>query len=107
MGVGLYLPIEDYLLAEGEGPCSHRAEPSSSQDQQAPQDQTNNEETHDAHQVTMTMIKIPQVLLFIHQVMIKIKVKMKIKVKLKFKIKAKLKLKIIAKLKLKIKAKLK
>jgi hypothetical protein len=48
MGVGFYLPIEEHLLAKGEGPCSHRMEPSSSQPQQTPQDQANNEETQDA-----------------------------------------------------------
>jgi hypothetical protein len=48
MGVGFFLPIEEHLLVEGEGPCSHRVEPSSSQYQRAPQDQANNEETHDA-----------------------------------------------------------
>jgi hypothetical protein len=48
IGVGFFLPIEEHLFAEGEGPCSHRVEPSSSKDQRAPQDQTNNEATHDA-----------------------------------------------------------
>jgi hypothetical protein len=48
MGVVFYLPIEEHLLVEGEGPCSHRPEQSSSQAQQTPQDQANNEETQDA-----------------------------------------------------------
>jgi hypothetical protein len=44
--VVFYLPIEEHLLVEGEGPCS--SEQSSSQAQQTPQDQANNEETQDA-----------------------------------------------------------
>ena len=32
MGVGFYLPIEEHLVAEGEGQCSTQVEPSSSQD---------------------------------------------------------------------------
>jgi hypothetical protein len=37
MGVGHLIPIEEYLLAEGEGQCCTQVEPSSSQTQQAPQ----------------------------------------------------------------------
>jgi hypothetical protein len=37
MGVGHLIPIEEHLLAEGEGQCSTQVEPSSSQAQQAPQ----------------------------------------------------------------------
>jgi hypothetical protein len=37
MGVGHIIPIEEHLLAEGEGLCSTQVEPSLSQDQQAPQ----------------------------------------------------------------------
>jgi hypothetical protein len=37
MGVGHLIPIEEHLLAEGEGQCSTQVEPSSSQTRQAPQ----------------------------------------------------------------------
>jgi hypothetical protein len=37
MGVGHLIPIEEHLLAEGEGLCSTQVEPSPSQAQQAPQ----------------------------------------------------------------------
>jgi hypothetical protein len=37
MGVGHIIPIEEHLLAEGEGLCSTQVEPSPSQTQQAPQ----------------------------------------------------------------------
>ena len=39
MGVGFFHPIEDPLMAEGEGPSSTQAEPSLSQDHLAPQGQ--------------------------------------------------------------------
>jgi hypothetical protein len=47
MGVDFYLPIEEHLLAEGEGQCSTQVEPSPSQDQQAPQHDPCQEQTRD------------------------------------------------------------
>jgi hypothetical protein len=37
MGVGHLIPVEEHLLAEGEGLCSTQVEPSLSQTQYAPQ----------------------------------------------------------------------
>jgi hypothetical protein len=37
MGVGHLIPIEEYILVEGDGLCSTQVEPSLSQSQQAPQ----------------------------------------------------------------------
>src|SRR4051812_28455751 len=39
MGVGHFLPVEEPLVAEGEGQCSTQVEPSPPQDQQANQEQ--------------------------------------------------------------------
>src|SRR3954469_2839006 len=39
MGVGYFLPVEEPLVAEGEGQCSTQVEPSPPQDQQANQEQ--------------------------------------------------------------------
>src|SRR3954469_67944 len=39
MGVGHVLPVEEPLVAEGEGQCSTQVEPSPPQDQQANQEQ--------------------------------------------------------------------
>ena len=40
MGVGLILPIEEPLMAEGEGQCSTQVEPSPTQDPHASEEQS-------------------------------------------------------------------
>ena len=50
MGVGFILPIEEPLVAEGEGQCSTQVEPSPTQDPHASEEQSEGPQPHEQDQ---------------------------------------------------------
>ena len=50
MGVGYFLPVEEPLVAEGEGKCSTQVEPSPTQDPHASEEQSEGPQPRDQDQ---------------------------------------------------------
>ena len=94
MGVGFILPIEEPLVAEGEGQCSTQVEPSPTQDPHASEEQSEGPQPHEQDQGKIMLKTV-----LTHQVMSKVKFsppsKFKIKSFLEIKNKLKTTLKMI------------